>query len=143
MKFHREVSSSRRKQRKAHFTAPSHERRIRMSAPLSSELAEKYGVHAVPIRVGDEVRITRGKYKMQEGKVKRCHRKKYRIAVEGVAREDSRGLPVDIGIHPSKVQIIALRLDKDRTALLKRKERASLMNARTAPARVAVMADVD
>jgi len=33
--------------------------------------------------------------------------------VEGVAREDSRGLPVDIGIHPSKVQIIALRLDKD------------------------------
>lgn len=114
-----------------------------MSAPLSAELVEKYGVHAVPIRVGDEVRITRGKYKMQEGKVKRCHRKKYRVAVEGVAREDSRGMPVDIGIHPSKVQIIALRLDKDRTALLKRKERASLTNARVAPARVAAMADVD
>jgi hypothetical protein len=42
------VSSSRRKSRKAHFTAPSSERRIIMSASLSSELKGKYGVRMPP-----------------------------------------------------------------------------------------------
>ena len=39
-----DVSSSRRKSRKAHFSAPSHKRRVLMSAPLSKELADKYHV---------------------------------------------------------------------------------------------------
>lgn len=38
------VSSSRRKSRKAHFSAPSSERRILMSAALSSDLKTKYNV---------------------------------------------------------------------------------------------------
>lgn len=38
MKTHVEVSSSRRKSRKAHFTAPSHIRYRLMSARLSKEL---------------------------------------------------------------------------------------------------------
>ena len=37
-------TSSRRKQRKAHFSATSVERRVRMSAPLSKELFAKYNV---------------------------------------------------------------------------------------------------
>lgn len=39
-----DVSSSRRKCRKAHFSAPSHIRRKLMSSPLSKELREKYNV---------------------------------------------------------------------------------------------------
>jgi hypothetical protein len=38
------IASSRRKSRKAHFSAPSSERRVIMSAPLSKELREKYNV---------------------------------------------------------------------------------------------------
>jgi len=38
------LASSRSKSRKAHFQAPSSERRIRMSATLSKELREKYNV---------------------------------------------------------------------------------------------------
>jgi hypothetical protein len=38
------VSSSRRKQRKAHFSADSSSKRKRMSAPLSEELQKKYNV---------------------------------------------------------------------------------------------------
>jgi len=38
------LASSRRKSRKAHFSAPSSERRVRMSAHLSKELQEKYNV---------------------------------------------------------------------------------------------------
>jgi uncharacterized protein YqjF (DUF2071 family) len=39
-----DVSSSRRKQRKAYFSAPSDVRRKLMSAPLSKELREKHNV---------------------------------------------------------------------------------------------------
>mmetsp|Transcript_33973 Transcript_33973/g.133244 ORF Transcript_33973/g.133244 Transcript_33973/m.133244 type:complete len:92 (+) Transcript_33973:183-458(+) len=44
MKRSSTVSSSRRKSRKAHFTAPSSVRRKIMSAGLSSELRSKYNV---------------------------------------------------------------------------------------------------
>ncbi|GFY59146.1 60S ribosomal protein L26 [Trichonephila inaurata madagascariensis] len=63
MKLNKLVSSSRRKNRKRHFNAPSHIRRKIMSSPLSKELRQKYGVRSVPIRRDDEVMITRGHYK--------------------------------------------------------------------------------
>lgn len=44
MKYSKVVSSSRRKQRKAYFQAPSSVRRVLMSAPLSKELRTKYNV---------------------------------------------------------------------------------------------------
>ncbi len=48
MKFNKNVSSSRRKARKAHFQAPSNIRRKIMSASLSKELKEKYNVSSSP-----------------------------------------------------------------------------------------------
>lgn len=55
-----EVSSSRRKQRKAHFDAPSHLRRKLMSSHLSKDLKKKYNVRAMPVRKDDEVLVVRG-----------------------------------------------------------------------------------
>lgn len=43
--------------RKAHFTAPSHERRRIMSAPLSKDLRLKHNVRSMPIRKDDEVQV--------------------------------------------------------------------------------------
>ena len=43
------LASSRSKSRKAHFSAPSSERRVIMSAPLSKELREKHNVRAYSI----------------------------------------------------------------------------------------------
>ncbi|KAL0377908.1 UNVERIFIED_CONTAM: 60S ribosomal protein L26-1 [Sesamum radiatum] len=93
MKYNPRVSSSRRKSRKAHFTAPSSVRRVLMSAPLSGDLRSKYNVRSMPVRKDDE-RITREKF---------------------------NGSTVNVGIHPSKVVITKLRLDKDRKSLLDRK----------------------
>ncbi|CAC9885857.1 unnamed protein product [Aureobasidium pullulans] len=45
-KINTSLSSSRRKSRKAHFSAPSSVRRTIMSAPLSKELREKYNTFA-------------------------------------------------------------------------------------------------
>merc|ERR1712226_450548 len=125
MKYSTRVSSSRRKSRKAHFTAPSSVRRKLMSAPLSAELRQKYGVRAVPIRKDDEVQVVRGTYKQREGKVVQCYRRKWVIHVERITREKVNGATVNVGIDPSKVIITKLKLDKDRKALLERKKGAS------------------
>lgn len=85
------VSSSRRKSRRAHFQAPSSERRVRMSAPLSAELRKKYNVRAVPIRKDDVVTVVRGTFKKREGKVITCFRKKYVIHIERLTREKANG----------------------------------------------------
>lgn len=70
MKFNNYLSSSRRKQRKRHFTAPSSVRRKLMSASLSKELRLKYSCRSIPIRKDDEVIVTRGHFKAQQaGKV--------------------------------------------------------------------------
>ncbi|CAE8623443.1 unnamed protein product [Polarella glacialis] len=124
MKQKATVTCSRRKNRKAHFTAPSHIRRKLMSTPLSKELRLKYSVRSLPIRRDDEVMIMRGHYHDREGKVTQCYRKKFRIHIERVTRDKANGQTVPIGIHPYKVVITKLKLDKDRKALLDRKNRS-------------------
>ena len=57
MKFNKSVTGSRRKNRRAHFNAPSHIRRKIMSSPLSKELRQKYSVRSIPIRKDDEVQV--------------------------------------------------------------------------------------
>merc|ERR1712100_856432 len=122
MKFSANVSSSRRKSRKAHFSAPSSVRRKIMSAHLNKEQSQKYHVKSMPIRKDDEVIVVRGSNKGREGKVIQVYRKKYVIHIERVTREKSSGSTVNVGIHPSNVMITKLKLDKDRRAILDRKD---------------------
>ncbi|KAI1820566.1 ribosomal protein L24 [Xylaria intraflava] len=100
MKTNPNVSSSRRKARRAHFQAPSGARRSIMSAPLSKELREKYNVRSMPVRKDDEVQIVRGSNKGREGKITSVYRLKYQIHVERVTREKTSGQSVPLGIHP-------------------------------------------
>merc|ERR1719389_1223826 len=122
MKYSNSVTSSRRKCRKAHFTAPSSVRRKIMSAHLNKELKHKYHVKSMPIRKDDEVLVVRGSHRGREGKVIQVYRKKYVIHIERVTREKSNGSTVNVGIHPSNVAITKLKLDKDRRAILDRKD---------------------
>ncbi|MCJ1482287.1 60S ribosomal protein L26B [Schaereria dolodes] len=119
-KINTSLHSSRRKARKAHFSAPSSVRRVIMSAPLNKELREKHNVRSIPIRKDDEVLITRGSNKGREGKVTSVYRLKYVVHIERVSREKSNGQSVPIGIHPSKCVITKLKLDKDRENILDR-----------------------
>jgi large subunit ribosomal protein L26e len=91
LQFSANVSSSRNKCRKAHFTAPSNIRRRIMSANLSKELQLKYNVRSIPIRKDDEVSVVRGLYKNREGKVIAAYRKKFVIHVERITREKANG----------------------------------------------------
>ncbi|KAK8086359.1 ribosomal protein L24 [Apiospora phragmitis] len=105
------TASSRRKSRKAHFSAPSSVRRNIMSASLSKELREKYNVRSIPIRKDDEVTIVRGGAKGREGKVTSVYRLKYVIHVDRVTREKVSG---------HNCVITKLKLDKDREDILER-----------------------
>jgi len=110
------------KQRKALFAAPLHLRRKLMTAPLSDELVEKYGVKRLPVRKGDKVRVMRGEFTGVEGKVVRVDLRKIRIYIEGVTRQRVDGTPVFVPIHPSKVLIVELDLsDKKRKELIESK----------------------
>ena len=51
------------------------------------------------------------------------YRKKWVIHVDRVQRDKSNGSSVPIGVHPSNVVITTLKLDKDRRAILERKDR--------------------
>ena len=115
------TSSSRRKQRKSHFQAPSHERRIMMSAPLSKELRAKYNVRSLPIRRDDEVKVRRGQSKGREGKVTQVYRLKFVINVDKLNREKANGTSVPLGIDASNCEITKLKLTKDRRRILDRK----------------------
>ncbi|OAK98745.1 ribosomal protein L24 [Phaeosphaeriaceae sp. SRC1lsM3a] len=116
------VASSRRKSRKAHFSAPSSARRVIMSAPLSKELREKHGVRSIPVRKDDEIMVVRGSNKGREGKITSVYRLKYCIHVNGIVREKSNGQSVPIPLAPSKVVVTKLKLDKDREQILERKK---------------------
>ncbi|KAJ3196243.1 60S ribosomal protein L26A [Irineochytrium annulatum] len=126
MKFSQDVSSSRRKSRKAHLSAPSNIRRKIMSASLSKELREKYHVRSLPVRKDDEVTIMRGTQKNRTGKVVQVYRRKWVIHIEKIVKDKVNGASVPLGIDPSKVQITSLKMDKDRLALLERKDRSKL-----------------
>lgn len=80
----------------------------------------------MPIRKEDEVTIVRGLFKNREGKVNTVYRRKYCIYVERVTREKANGATVNVPIDPSKVVITKLKLDKDRKAILERKNRSKL-----------------
>ena len=101
------TSMSRRKQRKAHFTAPSHVRRILMSAPLSQELRQKYNVRRLPVRREDDIKVKRGGSKGREGKIIKVYRKRWSIHVDKITRDKTNGATIQIPIHPSNVELTA------------------------------------
>uniref|UniRef100_I3VPG1 60S ribosomal protein L26 n=1 Tax=Ctenocephalides felis TaxID=7515 RepID=I3VPG1_CTEFE len=127
MKFNKLVTSSRSKNRKRHFTAPSHVRRALMTSPLSKELRQKYNVRSMPIRKDDEVQVVRGHFKGQQvGKVVQVYRKKFVVYIERIQREKANGNSVYVGIHPSKCVIVKLKMDRDRKKIIDRRAKGRL-----------------
>ena len=94
-----------------------------MSAPLSKELRDKYKVRSLPIRKDDEVQLNHGKHKSSPvtGKITAVYRKKWVVHVDRAQREKANGLTVPIPVHPSRVVITKLKLNKNRKELLERR----------------------
>lgn len=145
MKYSATVTSSRRKNRKAHFGAHSEARRKIMSANLSKELQARHGVRSMSIRKDDEVLIVRGMYKTREGKVTAVFRKKFVVHVERITRDKVNGAQVPVGIPASNLVITKLKMDQDRKAKLEAKAAGKKIKAAAAGATTAdaTMSNVD
>ena len=63
---------------------------------------------------------------LSPGRVIQVYRKKWVIHVDRITREKANGGSVYIGIHPSKVEVTKLKMDKDRKKILDRKTKAKL-----------------
>ncbi|MHA1865770.1 MAG: 50S ribosomal protein L24 [Candidatus Heimdallarchaeaceae archaeon] len=111
------------KQRKRYFNRPLHQRKKGMTARLSKELQEKYGVKRIPVVRGDKVVVVKAIREEDEikGKVIRCLPQKYAIHIEGHSKEKADGTIKSFPVKPSNIIITSLNLkDKKRKELLKR-----------------------
>lgn len=110
------VSKQPRKQRKARYNAPLHQRQKFMGARLSEELAKEYGTRGTAVITGDTVKVMRGDFKGTEGKVQSVSLKDGTIAVDGVISTKVDGTEVTRPIYPSNVMIMKLELKDPRRA---------------------------
>jgi len=90
-----------RRQRKAFFTAPTSERRVRMTVPLSRELRARFRRRAIPVRKGDTVRILSGSFAGREERVAHVDRRSYSVTLDNVtlktADEKMKALSLSVG----------------------------------------------
>lgn len=107
-------STQPRKQRKYRYEAPLHTRHTFLSAHLSKELRTKYGMRSIPLRTGDEVLVMRGSFAQKKGKVLKADVKRSSVTIEGLTRKKADGSKVNTYFDPSKLQIVALKLDDPR-----------------------------
>ncbi|XP_027709942.1 60S ribosomal protein L26-like [Vombatus ursinus] len=122
MKFNPFVTSNQSKNHKRHFNAPLHIHHKIMSSLLSKELRQNYNVHLIPIQKDNKVYVVPGHYKGQQiGKVVQVYRRKSVINIECQQRDKANGTTVHVGVHPSKIIITRLKLDKDCKKILEGK----------------------
>ncbi len=110
------ASKQPRKQRKYRYNAPIHLRGNFLNAPLSEEMVKKHGVKRIRIRVGDKVKIMRGKFKGKEGKIDLVNIKKSTAFIVGIDFTKKDGSKGRFPIHASKLMIIDMSVD-DKTRL--------------------------
>ena len=113
------ASKQPRKQRKYLAKAPLCIRKKFVSVNLTKELRKKFRKRNVPIRKGDRVKVTRGKFKGKSGKITKVDLKNSKVTIEGIQVKKQDGSKVNVKLQPSNLQITELNLeDKKRTKKL-------------------------
>ncbi len=123
-------STQPRKQRKYRYNVSLHLKQKYLHVHLSKELREQYGKRNVQVKKGDKVRILRGKFSKQEGKVERVSLKYEKVYVTGIEIIKKEGTKLLIPFNPSNLMIIALDLDDK-----KRKNKLESKNKEVKPAK--------
>lgn len=125
------------KQRKYRFNAPLHIRGSFLNVHLSKELRTKYATRALRVRVGDKVRIMRGQFKTQEGKVEEVNVKKLKVYISKIEHIKRDGSKARYPIQPSNLLLVELNTDdkerlnsiqKDKTKTTTKPVKSSIEN---------------
>lgn len=104
-------STQPRKQRKYRYNAPMHVRRRLVSAHLEKALRKEYKKRSLPVRKGDEVKITRGNFAGVRGKVSRVDLKSLKVYIDSAKVKKVSGQEVEAAIDPSNIMITKLEFD--------------------------------
>ncbi len=100
-----------RKQRKYRHNAPLHIRGKFLGVHLSKEVAKKHGLKRIRVRVGDKVKVMRGKFKGKEGKIDLVDLKKSKGVITGIEVSKKDGSKSKPMIHISNLLITELNLE--------------------------------
>ncbi|HLD57367.1 MAG TPA: 50S ribosomal protein L24 [archaeon] len=103
-----------RKQRKYRYNAPAHIRHKFLSANLSKELRQKFGLRSIPLRKGDEVQVMRGGFKGTKGLIEEVDSKKLKVYIAGIKVKKVDGSEVAKSVDASNLKITSLKLDDKR-----------------------------
>lgn len=104
------MSTQPRKERKALYNAPVHERRARIASHLDEPLLLKYNTRSATLRVGDTVRVMRGEYAGTSGKVLTVNSRSGKVTVDGVTVSKAKATQVARALDPSNLVITKLDL---------------------------------
>ncbi len=97
-----------RKQRKARYDAPLHIRQKQVRAHLDKALRAQKKKRALQLHKGDTVKVVRGKFKGQSGKIAEVSVVRRLVRVEGLMVKKQSGKELLAKIDPSNVIITAL-----------------------------------
>ena len=113
-----------RKQRKALYSYKNHQRSKLFSTRVADYLRDEYGIKKLPVRVGDNVKITKGEFKDFEGEVLEIT-KDLRCKIKEAQFEKSDGTQFHPAIHVSNLIITKFakekKLDPWRAKIIERK----------------------
>ncbi len=88
-----------------------------MAAHLSKDLRKKYKRRALTVRKGYMVKIMRGQFKKQTGKIVSVDLRRNRITIEGIHQVKRGRTKTFYPLHPSNLQIIELTTDDKKTRM--------------------------
>ncbi|MCX6801805.1 MAG: 50S ribosomal protein L24 [Candidatus Diapherotrites archaeon] len=101
-------SSKPKKNRKAFYERPLHQRQKEVASHLSKKLAEELGRRSLSVRKGDEVKIVRGDFKGKSGKISKVDVSRLRVFIEKIVKKKADGTEAQVPIQPSKLVIESL-----------------------------------
>ncbi|MFQ6060057.1 MAG: 50S ribosomal protein L24 [Thermoplasmata archaeon] len=95
-----------RKQRKRRWEAPLHKRMKMMRGHLAPKYLEAGKRRSLTLRKGDQVRIMRGEFRGEEGKVEEVDLKNMVITIEGITQAKADESQSARRVHPSNIMIL-------------------------------------
>jgi len=114
MKFSRTVSKQPRKKRKERYQAPLHKARSFLHCNVAKEIRKTVGSKTVLVRRGDTVKVMRGTFKKQTGKVAEVDYKTLKVFVEGMTVQGRKSKKRSfVPFDSSNLQIIEKYSGKD------------------------------
>ena len=93
------------KQRKARYQAPLHTKQKLLGAHLAKNLRDQWNTRSLALRKGDEVKVMRGKYKGETGKISKIDLKRTKVYIENIKRKKVSGEEVHVPFNPSVILI--------------------------------------